>query len=134
MKKVRFLHKMCIGIIVLMLLFTLYWWLMVVHILPIPLFMCPGIVTSVSASGFLFSADIAGMWARFWHRIDLGDSDPNFLKSIHSSYCIEFIIIFAISMFEGFGWDMVIAFLCFGGVILWCELGWRYYCQVVREK
>lgn len=128
------LFKVCASITILLLAADLFMVLMDESILPMPDEFPEELISSVSAIGLLFSANITGSWASFWWHTAKKDGKQNSLTFLRSNYRLALLAIALHALFEGLGRDTVLMILISIGAILFCELSWRKYRKMLERE
>lgn len=126
----RRMFRVCTMLAAVMLLLTLYWWLIGDGIWSIPAAIPEEIVTSTSAVGFFWGAYLAAEWMWFWHKAEQERETEGDLASARTTWRVGLLLPILQSFFDGFGWDTVAALLPCILFALPLELCWRHFARM----
>ena len=152
----RKMFRICLALAVVMLLVTVYWWMLREQIWRSPvesveqalygrdvtgilaqLWPLPGIspaklVTDTSANSFLWVTIALASWTRFWLKTAQGrekKANPNISRAYSRT---AFIIAIFMSLLEGFGLDTAVALLPTVLILIPLEVVWRRFCRTYQ--
>lgn len=152
----RKMFRICLALAVVMLLVTVYWWMLreqiwgspvesveqalygrdvtgiLARLWPLPEISPAKLVTKTSADSFLWVTFALASWTRFWLKTAQG-REKKAKSNISRAYSrTAFIIAIFMSLLEGFGLDTAVALLPTVLILIPLEVVWRRFCRTYQ--
>lgn len=152
----RKMFRICLALAVVMLLVTVYWWMLweqiwgspvesveqalygrdvtgiLARLWPLPEISPAKLVTKTSADSFLWVTIALASWTWFWLKTAQG-REKKAKSNISRAYSrTAFIIAIFMSLLEGFGLDTAVALLPTVLILIPLEVVWRRFCRTYQ--